>query len=564
MPTIHRQNDEKYDIENSLKPIKSAIIEITEELIFMGKKYTEQELNSCSKEVLITLLLSMQDQVERLNTNMENLIEQINIANQNKFGRKTEKVEILDGQMHLFNEAEKILETLFVPEPLIDDVVKQRPKKTKGKREADLKGLPTKVINHELTDEELNSIFGDKWKRLPDEVYKRLNYIPATVEVLEHHVAVYAGLDNQTMVKADRPLDLFSNSIATPSLVAGILNGKYVNALPYNRMEQEFKRNEINLTRQLMASWTIHAHERYLSIFYDLLHKRLLGYPILQADETTVTVVKDNRPAGSSSYMWIYRTGEKLANPIVLYDYQKTRKAQHPRSFLSGFEGYLVTDAFSVYQQLDREEELTVSACWSHARRRYANVMKALGKKAPSDSIAAQALLLIGAIYKQDQQLSKNRPNEELGSKEIYNRRQLIVKPLVDAYFVWVAKQIQTIGKGKTKEALQYSINQEKYLRVFLDHPNLPLDNNAAERSIRSFAIGRNNWVTIDTIDGAKASAGIYSIVETAKANKLKPYDYLKYLLEEIPKINKSGDLSQLEKLLPWSEELPGECRQTI
>jgi len=506
----------------------------------------------------------MQDQVDRLNTNMEKLIEQINIANQNKFGRKTEKVDILDGQMHLFNEAEKILETLYVPEPPIEDVVKVKPKKTKGKREADLSGLPTKVVNHELSNDELQSIFGAKWKRLPDEVYKRLNYVPATVEVIEHHIAVYAGLDNQTMVKADRPLDLFSNSIATPSLVAGILNGKYVNALPFNRMEQEFKRNEINLTRQLMASWTIHSYERYFSFFYDFLHERLLSYPILQADETPVTVVKDNRPAGSKSYFWIYRTGEKLANPIILYDYQKTRKADHPRSFLSGFDGYLVTDAYSVYQQLDREEDLTVAACWSHARRRYAEVVKSLGKNAPSDAIAVQALLLIGAIYKQDQRLSKNRSNDDLSYEEILSRRQLIVKPLVDAYFTWVAKQLQTTGKGKTKDALQYSVNQEKYLRVFLSHADLSLDNNASERSIRSVAIGRNNWVTIDTIDGAKASAGIYSIVETAKANKLKPYDYLKLLLEELPKINKSGDKSQLEKLLPWSESLPDECHQTM
>ena len=530
----------------------------------MSKKLTENELNQYSKEMIIQLFLAMQDQMEALNRNMELLIEQISIANQKRFGRSSEKIDMPE-QISMdtcFNEAEATIENQSISEPEIEEVCSYKRSKRKGKREQDLKDIPSKVIIHELTPEQLEQVFnGQKWKRLPDEVYKRLTFHPATFEVEEHHVAVYAGTDNQTIVRADRPVDLLRNSIVTPSLASAIMNAKYVNAVPLYRLEQEFKRHDVNISRQAMANWVILCAERYLSLLWDRLHFELKKCSVIQADETPVLVNKDGRTAGSKSYMWVYRTGKMYdASPIVLYEYQKTRNTSHPREFLKGYKGICVTDGYQVYHTLEKEQEdLKVAGCWSHARRRFADVVKSLGKEKAKDTLAYQALKQIGAIYKIEEELST------LTAEERLTRRQLSVKPLVDAFFAWVKNnQDKVPPKSETGKGFTYCLNQEKYLRVFLENGMVPVDNNAAEQAIRGFCIGKANWHIIDTIHGAKASAIIYSIAETAKANNLKPYNYFEHLLTEIPKHMDENSLEFLDDLLPWSDKLPETCRKNI
>lgn len=529
----------------------------------MAEKFTKEDLNQFDKDALIALLLSMQEQVDALGKNLELLTEQVAVARQQRFGRSSEKLQ-LDGQISMcFNEAESLAPE-ETDEPTLEEVCpakKLRKKKAKGKRTADLKNFPVKVIPHEISDEKLHELFGEKWKRLPDEVYQRLAFHPATYEVEEHHVAVYAGTDNQTIVRAERPKDLLRNSIATPSLVAGIWNAKYVNAVPLYRIEQEFHRNGVNLSRQCMAHWSIECADRYLAVMYDRLHQEIYQCPVIQADETPVYVTKDGRPAGSKSYMWVYRTGEMYPEKAaVLYEYQKTRKADHPKEFLKDFKGVVVTDGYEVYHSLERQrQDLTIAGCWSHARRRFAEVVKAFGKEDSRSSIAKDALIQIAAIYAADKLLADLTPEERA------RRRQISVKPLVESFFAWV-KEVRSdvLPKSKTGKGLQYCINQEQFLKTFLEHGDVPLDNNAAERAIRGFCIGKHNWHLIDTVRGAESSAIIYSITETAKANHLNPYRYLELLLTEIPKHLDDTDRSFLEDLLPWSDKLPEECKKPI
>lgn len=416
------------------------------------------------------------------------------------------------------------------------------------------------VVEHTMTAEELTDTFGEAgWKQLPDEVYRRYRFTPAKVEVEEHHVAVYAGKNEDKIIKAGHPGYLLKGSLVSPSLEAAVMNAKYVNALPLYRQEKEFERYGIAISRQDMAYWTVQCAERYLAILYDYLHKKLYDYHVLQADETPVAVNKDGRPAGSKSYMWVYRTSQMYSGrQIVLYEYQKTRNASHPREFLKDFNGICVTDGYQVYHTVEKErEDLRVAGCWSHARRRYDEAVKALPKSRQKDSRAYLALSMIQAIYREEKQL------KDLPAKDRKDRRQLSVRPLVEAYFTWVRENLLKVPqKSKTWEGFQYSINQEKYLKVFLDDGEVPMDNNAAEQSIRGFCIGKKNWVMIDTIAGAKSSAIIYSIAETAKANSLKPYDYFEYLLTEIPKHMDDTDLSFCEDLLPWSPNLPERCRK--
>lgn len=526
--------------------------------------YTADELNNADRDELIGIILSLQKNIARMTQNQELILEQTAILRGQRFGRHSEKMNVIDGQMSLFfNEPEATASEpgTQAEEPDFEEVVIRRKKKQKGKREDDLKGMPVTVIKHEMSEEELKEAFPDgKYKRLPDEVYKRLEFHPASFEVKEHHAAVYAGMDDETVVKAQRPKDLLRGSIVTPSLEAAIINGKYVNSLPLYRMEQEFKRNDVNLNRQNMANWTIQCADRYLAILYDHLHKLLYQYHVLQADETPVEVTKDGRGAGSKSYMWIYRTGKSYAETIVLYEYQKDRKEDHPEEFLKGFEGVCVTDGYQAYHALEEKTlGLTIAGCWAHARRKYADALKAIkDKEERKGTLACDALKQIGAIYKLDNELAGLTPEER------QHRRQLELNPLVDAYFERVKKhQDEVLPKSQTGKAFAYSINQEKYLRVFLEDGEVPLDNNATESTLRGFCIGKHNWRLIDTIRGAKSSAIIYSITETAKANNLKIYEYVEYLLTEIPKHEDDTNLDFLEDLLPWSPNLPERCRKS-
>ena len=265
---------------------------------------------------------------------------------------------------------------------------------------------------------------------------------------------------------------------------------------------------------------------------------------------------------GESHNMWVYRTGKGYGDtPIILYEYQKTRKADHPRKFLKEFTGVVVCDGYSAYRKLDRETEAIVFAgCWTHAGRYFADALKVLPKKeheAAKDTVAYEAIKRIGAIYHLDNQLAELKPDDRR------KQRQINLKPLVEAFFAW-AKEIRESGrltKGKTLEGINYCINQEEALKVFLDDGEVPLDNNATEGALRSFCLHKHAWKLIDSIDGAKSSAIVYSITETAKANNLNPFRYLEYVLTVMKDHQEDTDYRFMEDLLPWSEQLPEICR---
>ena len=532
----------------------------------MAKVYTEEELNSFSRETLMAVILSMQDQISQLNANMERLIEQIADANSKRYGRSSEKLETISGQLELeliFNEAEALTETLYVVEPVEEDVIQPRHRKSKGKREADLKDLPVEVISHTLSEERLQDVFGtDGWKQLPDEIYKRVRVQPAVYTVEEHHVAVYAGKDNQTIIKVDRPKDQLRNSLLTPSFAASIMNAKYVNGLPLYRISQEFLRNDIHISRQVMANWMIQCADRYLGILYDRLHKEMYRFHVLQADETPVMVTKDGRPANSKSYMWIYRTGKSYTDtPVILYEYQRTRKSDHPEEFLKDFKGIMVCDGYSAYRKLDRKNpDIIFAGCWSHARRRFTEALKALPKTAQKnakETVDYEAVSRIAAIYHLDNQME----GQPAKVRKMY--RQANIRPLVEAFFAW-AKEIQSknqLSRGKTLDGINYCINQEASLKAFLEDGDIPMDNNATESALRSFCLHKHTWKLIDSLDGANASAIIYSITETAKANNLNPFRYLEYVLTVLKDHQDDRDYGFIDDILPWSEKLPEICR---
>ena len=554
-----------------------------EQLVKLNKKDVLQLLleSMAQEKELRSQLAVLTDELKRTNQQMQVILEKWNLAQANRFGRSSEKMGYDTGtcqQLELavmyaecFNEAEATVNETPPDEPDMEEVTvtAHKRKKHAGKREEDLKDLPhAEPVISTLTEEELLEQLGPGYRQLKDEVYQRLEFHPSSFEVKEYHICVYVSADGKKFAKAKRPqADLFRNSIATPSLLAGILNYKYVNALPVHRLAQDFKRSEVNISPQVMCNWVIKSSEIYFSLVYDWMKDVLLKQTVVQADETTLKVNRDGRKAGSSSYMWVYITGEHddSGKKIVLYDYCRTRSTEHLREFLSSYKGILVSDGYQSYHTFSKEQSLTSAGCWTHCRRRFVNAIKAAQKDLPEEalknSIAYQALARISAIYKLDGSW------KERTSEYRMEHRQRILKPLVDEYFDWVKEQIKTcnvLPKSETGEGLSYSINQEKYLRAFLDNRDIPIDNSACERAIRPFCVGRKNWNVIDTVEGAQASAIVYSIAETAKANNLKPYQYFEYLLTELPeRISRKKDSTfSLDDLMPWSPKLPMSCRK--
>ncbi len=568
----HRQNDERSRFSDWLNYCFSVTISNGKEFR-MARKFTEEELNKLDQQMLVTLFLTMQDQMELMRQSIDNLTEQIRIANSEKYGRRTEKLSEIEGQLSLFDEAEAAYRP-DVSDPDLEEVLpaKTRKKRPKGKMESDFRGLPAEEFTHKVSVEEADAFFGEgNWKRWPSDVYKKLRYTPASWTVEIHSVEVVVGTDGlrqDEYLRGKHPKGLLKRSFLTPSLASAVLNGKFGNAIPFYRIENEFKNFGINISRQTMANWTMDLSERYFRCFYDRLKEELFRFEVGQADETPVLVINDGRPTPTKSWMWVHRNSEMYRDrQIVLYEYQKTRHHEFPEEFYKGYKGILVTDGLQQYHMLEGSNPGIISAnCWVHARRMFVDAVKAMNKEDTDKvrmSVAYQAVQRIAAIYAIEGTLKDLSPEERL------SHRQKDIAPLVEEFFAWIkAKKADCayLPKSQTGKGVEYFLNQEKYLRVFLTNGNVPMDNSASERSIRPFTVGRKNWLFNNTIRGAQASAVIYSVVETAKANNLRPYHYLNHLLTNLPEsINDDGNIdeTELEKLLPWAKELPEECRKT-
>ena len=525
----------------------------------MMPDYSVSELKELSKEELISIVL-------RDHKELIDIKEKLGLMRANKFGGNSEKLEALADQQSLFNETEYVYdETKDDPEEeeqTDTETITYTRRKSKGKRTLDLSAFEKQIINHELSEEELIAEFGeDGYKRLPDQVYSKLEMVPARCYVEEHHVAVYASRKTDKIVRAPHPVQMLEKSIATPSMVAGIWNGKYTNGMPLNRIEQEFERRGVPLSRQVMSHWTITLADRYISRVYNRMHEMLLEEPVIQADETYVRVA-DNSRDNEKSQMWVYRTGEyEKDHPIILYEYSAGRTGDVPRNFLKGFSGILESDGYSVYQSMaDENPDIKSACCWAHARRAFSDAVKAAknngDKAAIQDSLAYRCLEKISIIYNKDEKLKGYSPEERR------KRRQTLVKPKVEEFFEWAKSKADDAATELTRKGFSYLLNHEKELKVFLDNGLVPIDDSATERSIRPFTVGRKNWMMIATESGARASAMLYSIVETCKANNIRIYDYFKYLLTELPQYEYESDTAYLDSLMPWSPSLPNECRK--
>ena len=496
----------------------------------------------------------LEDLNAELRTQVNWFMEQFKLAKHRQFGASSERT-VSEQQIFLFNEAEKEAEPEQA-EPTVETITYKRRKK-EGHREAVLEELPVETIDYRLPPEEqVCPNCGSPLHEMSAEVRQELKVIPAQVKVVKHVRHVYSCRrceregTSTPVVTAEAPSPVIPGSLASPSAVAHIMNSKYVDGLPLYRQEQQFSRLGVEVSRQTMANWVIKSADKWLEPLYDRLRRHLLERDILQADETTLQVLReDGRAAESQSYMWMYRTGRD-GPPIVLFDYKTTRAGKHPKKFLSGFKGYLQVDGYSGYDVL---ADVTLVGCWAHARRKFDEALRVLpADKRASPSVAMEGLSFCNRLFAIERELADATPEER------YRTRLEKSVPVLNAFSDWLQSQSsKVLPQSLLGQAIRYCQSQWGKLQRFLLDGRLEIDNNRSERSIKPFVIGRKGWLFCNTPKGARASAVVYSIVETAKENGLIPFEYLRYLFEKLPNLG-DGDL---DEVLPWSRSLPESCR---
>ena len=301
-----------------------------------------------------------------------------------------------------------------------------------------------------------------------------------------------------------------------------------------------------------MSNWLLNASEMWLQPIYHALHEKLRKEQVLHADETTLQVLKETgRPSTSKSYMWLYRTSGCAESPTVLYEYQPTRKAEHAEAFLKGFAGWLHADGYQGYHKLP--ENIRVVGCWAHARRKFDEALQTLPKEKQKGSPAAIGECYCSRLFKLEEAFAELTPEGR------YKKRLEQEKPVLDALLSWANEmQAKTAPKSAMGRAIHYLLEQWPYLIRYLEDGRLELSNNRAERSIKPFVMGRKNWLFANTPGGAQASSVIYSLIETAKENRLDPYRYLLWVLRNAPSLSRT-DAAWAEQLTPT--HAPDVCR---
>lgn len=480
------------------------------------------------------------------------LKEQFKLARHRQFGPSSEKIA-LQSEL-LFNEAEATLDSAPVePEP--ETITYTRKRKSVGHREEMLAELPIELIEHRLPEEEqVCSQCGGEMHEMSTQTRDELVIIPAQVKVNRHVRYVYSCRHcdkneiNTPILTALGPAPLIPKSLASASAVAYIMSQKYVEAMPLYRIEKHFERLGIELPRQILSNWVVKGGEM-LEPIYDRMHELLLTLDILHADETKLQVLREpGRSAQTDSYMWLYRSG-RYGPPIICYDYKEGRGGKYPTKFLPDYAGSLQVDGWHAYEDV---KTATLIGCWGHVRRKFCDALVVVPKESRKDP----TLLANIAIKKIKDLYDIEREYRDVTPKERLVVREALSKPIVDGFKEWVERESPLVlSQSVLGQAFTYCRNQWPKLIRFLKDGRLELDNNRAERSIKPFVIGRKNWLFANTPKGARTSAIIYSIVETAKENGLNPFDYLKFVFERIKNID-PADPSTINSLLPWNENV--------
>lgn len=489
-------------------------------------------------EALKALVVQQQAQIASLQ-------EKLNLLVAKRFGPSSEKGET--PQLGLFDEAEAAVQEAEEADAEPETTtVPAHQRKRPGR-----KPLPDYIerveVLHDLPEaEKVCPHDGTALERIGEEVSEQLDVVPAQVRVLRHVRPKYGCPCCREGVKtAKLPPQPIPKSIASPGLLAHVCTAKYVDGLPLHRQEAILQRAGVDIPRATLAGWMLKLGDLILPLV-NLLRDTLLGHDCIQMDETTVQVLKERqRPAQSPSYMWVQRGGPPQ-RPVVLFDYDPSRSQAVPVRLLEGFSGFLQCDGYDGYNAVAQNPDVRLVGCWAHARRKFDEAVKAQGKKGKAKGgRATKGLGFIQKLYRVET-LAKDASPEEC-----YRLRQEQAVPLLNDLRAWLDKALpQVPPQSAVGKALHYLAGEWDKLVRYVEDGRIAIDNNAAERAIRPFVIGRNNWLFSDTPQGAHASARLYSLIATAKANGHEPYRYLRHVFKELPAAESVEDF---EALLPFN-----------
>ena len=518
----------------------------------MAAKQQKTTYTAAEVAVLENKIQEQQAQIEELKRKLEHMNEVFANAQRTRFGQSSEQKSYVLGkdQLSLFNEAEEAQDHK-AEEPTSDTVLIAAHERKKKRSQAEmLNQLPEEEVLLEIPEEQLVcGKCGGKMKPIGKKFLRHeMQIIPKQIKLLAYYAVTYAcdscekdtGFAHITSVKP--PVPLMKHSLASASTVAYIMTQKYVDGLPLARQEKIWAREGISLSRATMANWVIQCSQSWLKPLYKHMKQELLTHSVIHADETVVQVLKEEgKPATSESRMWLYASAALLRHQVRIFEYQPDRSGKRPESFLRGFAGYLVTDGYAGYNQV---QNVTHCGCWAHARRKWREAM-------PEGATVKTSKAAVGFQYcnKLFAEERKCAPYQPKYRQEYRQNREL---PLLEEYYAWL-NTVHPEKGSKLEEAVRYSLNQKQRLMAYLDHGEVPISNNLAENAIRPFTLGRKNWLFCDTPKGAEASAIVYSLVESAKANGVEPFAYLQHVLVQLPYLGKTHSHEELETLMPWA-----------
>lgn len=487
-----------------------------------------QEENNVLKKTVDT----QAEEVVELENKMQLLLEQLNLSNSKRFSAKSEKEP-----KGTFNEAEQQ-----------NALPKSAPKHHKKGR----KPLPAE-LEREVYQHTLNAPYceccNEPLHECGTEVSEELKIIPQKVSVVRHERTKYACRQcektqtSSKIITAPRPANMIPKSIGSPEAFAAVVTAKYVDALPLYRQVEILKRSDIDLSRGTLANWCVQLGNK-VNVIVEAMKAHLLNEKLICADETTVQVLREqDRSAQSKSYMWVYRSGEFVKQPMVIYDYQPSRAGQCVKDFLGNYSGYLLTDGYQAYNGLDNVSQ---AGCLAHVRRKFTDAQKAQPKK--KSGRVEKAINFIAKLYGIEQEA------KGLCAIERQQLRQQKSKPILDKFHEWLLEsQEKVLPKSQLGGAINYTVNQWPKLLTYLEDGDISIDNNVTERDIRPFTTGRKNWMFSTSVEGATASANLYSLVMTCRANNINAYYYFAHLFKVLPTRSLQDDLTDL---MPWNLDI--------
>lgn len=499
-------------------------------------------------------LLKEQEHIEKEKV----LQEQIDYLTKKLFGKSSEKRDEFEGQLNLFNEAET-LKAEPDPEEQEFTTVEKHTRKKKSKMADKFANLPVQEVILDVPEDEcICDVCGTPLERIGKEFLRReIEFIKPSIKIIDYYSVSYGcpkckiNAEVPHIVRGRDGQAHMLHGMASAGTVAWVMYQKYVNSLPLYRQEKDFKMYGAEICRGTIANWIINNAEEFFKPMCNYFQKRLVDGRYAMADETPVQVLKEpGRRPETKSYMWVFRSGEFDLEQIVLFHYSPTRAGETAKEFLEGFHGYLMTDGYSGYNKL---KDCTRTSCWAHIRRYLIDAIPK-GKEYDHSQPAVQGLVYIDKLFEMERKIHEKKGSDFDAIKKFRLEKE---KPVLNGFWNWLDCQT-AIKNSRMYKALVYIQNRRPFLETYLEDGGCSFNNNTSERSCKAFVTGRKNWLFSDSVDGAEASALTYSIVETAKANGVDVYYYLKYLLMKCPTSLTCDE--ELEKLCPWNPE----CKEAL